>query len=125
MGQCKRPVARRCRWHAAAVTGINLKEVGALIFPTAEIRKLCGFPPAVGMQQVLQSAAVHAHFQQLLNDLANVATRSANRIARLHLMAESASIDKGETTDKASINQRAVLKHRDALAHALQDGSLP
>ena len=109
----------------AVITGINLKEVGALIFPTAEIRKLAGFAAAASMQEVVQSAAVQAHFQQVLNNLAMGATGSANRIARLHLMAEAASIDKSEITDKGSINQRAVLKHRDALAHALHDGSLP
>jgi feruloyl-CoA synthase len=35
------------------------------------------------------------------------------------LMAEPPSIDKGEVTDKGSINQRAVLKHRDDLVQAL------
>jgi feruloyl-CoA synthase len=29
------------------------------------------------------------------------------------------SIDRGEITDKGSINQRAVLEHRDALVEAL------
>ena len=77
------------------------------------------------LSELNQRDAAQAHFQQLLNDLANVATGSANRIARLHLMAKSASIDKGEITDKGSINQRAVLKQWDVLAHALHDGSLP
>jgi feruloyl-CoA synthase len=40
-------------------------------------------------------------------------------------MHEPPSIDKGEVTDKGSINQRAVLKHRDALVNALHDGTLP
>ncbi|MCC2675119.1 MAG: long-chain-fatty-acid--CoA ligase-like protein, partial [Ramlibacter sp.] len=35
------------------------------------------------------------------------------------------SIDKGEVTDKGSINQRAVLKHRDALVQAFHDDRLP
>ena len=37
----------------------------------------------------------------------------------------SLAIDKGEVTDKGSINQRAVLKHRDSLVQALHDGSAP
>ena len=40
-------------------------------------------------------------------------------------MAEPPSIDRGEVTDKGSINQRSVLKHRAALADAMHDGSLP
>jgi feruloyl-CoA synthase len=57
----------------------------------------------------------------VLNELARQATGSANRIARALLLAEPPSIDKGEVTDKGSINQRAVLKHRDALVQALHD----
>ncbi|RUP25293.1 MAG: hypothetical protein EKK45_20520, partial [Curvibacter sp.] len=50
---------------------------------------------------------------------------SANRIARAALLAEPPSIDRDEVTDKGSINQRAVLKHRDALVQGLHEGSLP
>jgi len=39
-------------------------------------------------------------------------------------MAEPPSIDRGEVTDKGSINQRAVLKHREALVNALHEGTL-
>ena len=49
----------------------------------------------------------------------------ANRIARAALMAEPPQIDRGEVTDKGSINQRAVLKHRAAQAEALHAGTLP
>ena len=63
--------------------------------------------------------AVQAHFQDVLDALAAQATGSASRVARLHLMHEPPSIDKGEVTDKGSINQRAVLKHRDALVRGL------
>jgi len=109
----------------AVLTGINLKEVGALIFPTQKVRDLAGLPAGATMREVLESAPVQAHFQQVVDTLAAAATGSANRIARLHLMAEPPSIDRGEVTDKGSINQRSVLKHRAALADAMHDGSLP
>ena len=101
------------------LTGINLKEVGALVIPTAGVRALSGLSSDTPMQRVLQSAPVAAHFQQVVNSLATTATGSANRIARLHLMHEAPSIDKGEVTDKGSVNQRAVLAHRTALVEAL------
>jgi feruloyl-CoA synthase len=41
------------------------------------------------------------------------------------LMAEPPSIDLGEVTDKGSINQRAVLKHRDGLVQAMHAGTAP
>ncbi|MES2241260.1 MAG: feruloyl-CoA synthase [Pseudomonadota bacterium] len=109
----------------AVITGINLNEVGALIFPTPAVRKLAGLPDDAPLQQVLESEAVQAHFQKVANTLAASATGSSSRVARLHLMAAPPSIDKGEVTDKGSINQRAVLKHRAALADAMHGGTLP
>jgi len=109
----------------AVLTGINLKEVGALLFPTAACRQLSGLGTDASLSAVLQSVPVQAHFQQVVNQLAATSTGSATRIARLHLMSEPPSIDKGEITDKGSINQRSVLKHREALVNALHDGSLP
>lgn len=103
----------------AVLTGINLKEVGALIFTTPAVRALAGLGPGATMDEVLSSPHVRDHFQEIVNQLAAASTGSANRIARALLMAEPPSIDKGEVTDKGSINQRAVLKHRDALVQAL------
>ncbi len=96
----------------AVLTGINLKEVGAMVFPTPAIRTLAGLPAEASMHEVVDHPAVIAHFQTVVNDLANAATGSANRIARLCLLADPPTIDRGEITDKGSINQRAVLAHR-------------
>jgi feruloyl-CoA synthase len=111
--------------HDAVITGINLKEVGALLLPTPAIRSLARLPESATMQQVLESDAVQQHFQKVLNELASQATGSASRVARMHLMHEPPSLDKGEITDKGSINQRAVLQHRAALVTALHEGTLP
>ncbi|VTU40417.1 Long-chain-fatty-acid--CoA ligase [Variovorax sp. PBS-H4] len=109
----------------AVLTGLNLKEVGALIFPTQKLRQLAGLAADAGMREVVESAPVQAHFQRVLDELARTATGSANRIARLHLEHEPPSIDKGEVTDKGSINQRAVLKHRAGTVEALHADTLP
>lgn len=109
----------------AVITGINLKEVGALLIPTPHIRTQAGLPSDASLQQVLESAPVQQHFQQVINQLAAQATGSATRVARMHLMAEPPSLDKGEITDKGSINQRAVLKHRANLVEAMHEGKLP
>ncbi len=103
------------------ITGLNMKEVGALVFPTQAVRSLVDLPADAPLEQVLQQPAVLQKFQSLVTDLSLTATGSANRVARLMLMAEPPSIDLGEVTDKGSINQRAVLKHRDALVQALYD----
>ena len=94
------------------LTGINLKEVGAMVFPTAAVRTLADMPAETSLHDVLDHPAVIAHFQTVVNQLAEQATGSANRIARLCLLADPPTIDRGEVTDKGSINQRAVLAHR-------------
>ncbi len=109
----------------AVLTGLNMKEVGALIFPSPACRSVSGLGPDAPWADVLASAPVRQRMQAVLDELARQATGSANRIARALLLAEPPSIDKGEVTDKGSINQRAVLKHRDALVQALHDGSAP
>ena len=60
--------------------------------------------------------------QKIVDELSRNATGSANRIARLCLLADPPTIDRGEITDKGSINQRAVLTHRDALVEHLYAG---
>ena len=99
-------------------------DVGALLFPRPdECRKLAGLGEDVPLPEVLHHPVVRARFQQLADRLWRDATGSASRVARLHVLAEPPSIDKGEVTDKGSINQRAVLQHRDALVQALYEGA--
>ncbi len=90
----------------AVITGLNLNEVGAMIFPL----------PAA---KTLAPEALQEHFQNMMNELAKTATGSASRVARMLVLMEPPSIDRGEVTDKGSINQRAVLTHRAALVEAL------
>ena len=109
----------------AVITGLNMKEVGAMLFTTPKVRELAGLPSNATLAEVLQHPKVLAHFQAVLNQLAAKATGSANRVARLLLLPEPPSIDKGEVTDKGSINQRAVLKHRHALVHDFHNNLTP
>jgi feruloyl-CoA synthase len=109
----------------AVLTGLNMKEIGAMIVATQALHGLSGLPAGAPMTEVVASAPVKAWLQNLVNTLAKTSTGSATRIARALILTEPPSIDKGEVTDKGSINQRAVLKHRDALVTALHDGSAP
>jgi feruloyl-CoA synthase len=106
------------------LTGINLKEVGAMVFPTQAVRALSGLDAHTPFADVLTSAPVLTHFQSVIDALAATATGSASRIARLCLLAEPPTLDKGEVTDKGSINQRAVLMHRAATVDALHGDTL-
>ena len=107
----------------AVITGLNRDDVGALIFPRPdECRKLAGLDDSVPFPEVLHHPGVRGFFQVLADRLWRDSTGSANRVARVHVLAEPPAIDKGEITDKGSINQRAVLTHRAALVEALYEG---
>jgi feruloyl-CoA synthase len=105
------------------ITGLNRDTVGALIFPRLDAcRRLAGCADSTPAPEVLHHPAVRAHFQSMVDTLAAQSTGSANRLERIHVLAEPPSIDRGELTDKNSINQRAVLQHRAALVDALYEG---
>jgi len=101
--------------------GPDRDDIVALVFPDLDAcRKLApehaadALPPAV-----LDDVRVRQKFTELLQALARRSPGSSTRVARGILMAEPASMDKGEMTDKGSINQRAVLKNRAALVDEL------
>lgn len=108
----------------AVITGINRNELGMLVFPRVdECRKLAGLGTQTPAPEVLHHPKVREFFQNLADELWRTGTGSANRVARTHVLAEPPSIDKGEVTDKGSINQRAVLTHRASLVEALYEGT--
>ena len=107
------------------LTGLNMKEVGALLFPSPACREVAGLGADAPWADVVAHPAVRQRIEAVLDGLAREATGSASRVALALLMAEPPSIDKGEITDKGSVNQRAVRTHRDALVTALHDGTAP
>jgi len=112
--------------HDAVVTGLDRDEIGLLIVPRmGEARRLAELPDSAPAAEVLAHSIVRGFFQDLADRLWAEGTGSANRPARLLVLAEPPSIDGGEITDKGSINQRAVLSRRAALVellHGAADG---
>ncbi|MEP7058033.1 MAG: feruloyl-CoA synthase [Caldimonas sp.] len=102
------------------VAGINRDEIGVLLFPRLDAcRAYARLPADAPAAAVLAAPAVREFFQRLVDDLYASGTGSATRVARATVLHEPPSIDLGEVTDKGSINQRAVLTHRDALVERL------
>ncbi|HEU5020030.1 MAG TPA: feruloyl-CoA synthase, partial [Pseudolabrys sp.] len=100
--------------------GPNRNEIGALVFPDIEAcRKLAGRGPDATPAEIVGNDNVRAKFAQLLKALAAQSRGSSTRVERLILMAEPPSMDKGEMTDKGSINQRSVLANRADLVEQL------
>ena len=102
------------------ITGLNEKEVGALILPSLiACKKAFGLADSATMADVATHVHMHEAMAKLITELAKTATGSASKVARALVMTDPPSIDKGEITDKGSLNQRAVLKHRADLVNEI------
>ncbi len=106
------------------ITGLDREHIGALVFPdVATCRSLAGLANDASAEDVLAHPRVREAFAEKLRSLGRTSTGSSTRVERLLLMAEPPSIDRGEVTDKGSINQRAVLRHRTDEVDELYRGS--
>ena len=103
------------------ITGESRDEVGALIFPDVPACR-ARFAEAAGSTEpsvIYASPAFRTHLQAALDRLSSEGTGSSTFIARALVLAEPASAEHGEITDKGSINQRAVLERRAAAVERL------
>ncbi|MCD9570167.1 feruloyl-CoA synthase [Pseudomonas protegens] len=100
--------------------------LGALVFPRLyECRRLAALGAEASDAQVLASAPVRQWFGDWLQRLNREASGNASRLEWIALQVEPASIDRGEITDKGSINQRAVLQWRAEQVEDLYRGREP
>ncbi|MFZ7090244.1 feruloyl-CoA synthase [Primorskyibacter sp. 2E233] len=100
------------------IAGEGHLELGALVVPNwSALRDLAGEP--LEGEALLAHPKVRHVTAERLAEHAKRATGSATRVKRLIYLAVPLDFDKGEVTDKGSINQRAVLRHRADLAEAL------
>jgi feruloyl-CoA synthase len=103
------------------LAGAERDEVTALIFPDIDACRSIApdLAAEVPVSHLLGDPRVRAAFARKLGGFAAASTGTSGRIVRAVLLAEPASLDIGEMTDKGSINQRAVLAHRAATVEAL------
>ena len=67
------------------------------------------------VRDVLSHPRVVARFQDVFNALAAQSTGSSTFVSRAIVLVDPPSMEAREITDKGSINQKAVLKHRTSL----------
>jgi feruloyl-CoA synthase len=104
----------------AVIAGLDREEIGVLLFPDIEAcRALASLGKDAPVADVLAHARVRQELAMLLAALARQGTGGSNRVCRLMLLETPPSLDRGEATDKGSLNQRMVLKHRAALVEEL------
>ena len=98
------------------IAGINRDEISALVVLDLDGCRLIN--PALPSGDIAAAAAdpkILDAFRERFRKFLATATGSSTRITRAILFDTPLSIDRGEITDKGSINQRAVLDHRHAL----------
>jgi len=102
------------------IAGINRDEVSALVILDLDGCRLIN--PTLPFDDIAATAAdplIRDAFRERLTRFLATSTGSSTRITRAILLDTPLSIDRGEVTDKGSINQRAVLDHRLGLIEEL------
>jgi feruloyl-CoA synthase len=103
------------------IAGADRDFISVLVFPDLDAcRRLAPeLPRDAGAADIVAHESVRREFRFLLDRLAKAATGSSNRVVRAILLDTPPSLDVGEATDKGSINQRMVLRHRATLVQEL------
>jgi feruloyl-CoA synthase len=102
------------------IAGINRDEVSALVILDLDgCRVVNPALPADDLAAAASDALIRDAFRERMTRFLATATGSSNRITRAILIDRPLSIDRGEVTDKGSINQLAVLDHRSRLIEEL------
>ena len=102
------------------ITGEDKKALGALLVPfMPALRAIVPDEASLDDAAIISHPIVRDAIAARLAEHAKNATGSANRVMRAMMLVDPLSLDKGEVTDKGSVNQRAILKHRADLVAAI------
>ena len=98
------------------IAGINRDEISALVVLDLDgCRLINPALPSGDIAAAASDAKIRDAFRERFARFFAHSTGSSTRITRAVLIDTPLSIDRGEVTDKGSINQRAVLEHRSRL----------
>lgn len=104
----------------AVIVGEGRDDLRALLVPAwANMRAFADLGNDAPTDLVLSHPALRDAMAERMRTHARAATGSASRIVAALVLEAPLSFDKGEVTDKGSVNQRAVLRERADLAAAL------
>lgn len=108
----------------AVITGEDRPELGALVVPVLKaLREAIGGADGLSDDELLSHPKVRALLAERLAGHQRRAGGSSTRVMRLMLLREPPRFDRGEVTDKGSLNQRAIRTHRADLIESLYAGA--
>ncbi|HEX8358263.1 MAG TPA: feruloyl-CoA synthase [Segetibacter sp.] len=94
------------------LTGHDDEFVGAIVFPGVDYcRRITSMPADTSLSDLIRNAAVKEQLHKVLNQLAAKSTGSASFIKKALFAEFTLNIDKGEITDKGSVNARMVIQN--------------
>ena len=107
--------------HDVAIAGPDRDYVTALVFPNIEACR--GICRALARERtaadIVSDGAVRSRVRRVLENIARESAGISTSVMRAILMDQPASIDAQETTEKGSINQKAVLANRASVVEDL------
>ncbi|MGX7689634.1 feruloyl-CoA synthase [Flectobacillus roseus] len=102
------------------IAGLDQDYIGLILFlNTDACCQLTGHTTAVCTSELYGHSSITTFIESWLKEFNTHATGSSTSIGKVIIAHEPPSIDKGEITDKGSLNQRAVLANRQDLVHQL------
>ena len=108
------------------IAGLNRDEISALVVLDLDgCRLINATLPFDDIAAIAADPLIRDAFRERFTAFLAGATGSSTRITRAVLLDAPLSIDRGEVTDKGSINQRAVLEHLNQLVDAIYSRTPP
>jgi feruloyl-CoA synthase len=108
------------------IAGLDAEFVSVLVIPDVDAcANLLGCPSAPTRTELAGEPKLLAWIQQRLAVHAHANPASSRCVRRARLLPVAPLLDRGEITDKGSINQRAVLRHHAALVAELYSANPP
>jgi feruloyl-CoA synthase len=102
------------------ITGHDNEFIGAIVFAGIDYcKQITGLGKEAAFNEVVQHKTVKEKLQEVLNEMANKNTGSSSLIKRAVFADFNLNIDKGEITDKGSINQRMIIQNHPELVQRL------
>jgi feruloyl-CoA synthase len=108
------------------IAGLNRDFLSLLIFlHVSACAAFLGKPPASDAADLIADQRLVREITARLKLHAEAHPASSTRVERVVLLEHPPQLDRGEITDKGSINQRAVLQHRESLVEDLYRDAAP
>ena len=109
----------------AVITGHDRSFIGAIVFPELNYcKKLAQLGDTVDVKTIISTPSVLTALQAVLNTFAKQNTGSSTFVKRAVFADFTLSMDKGEITDKGSINQRVILANHADYVEMLYSNSV-